>query len=330
MAYIGNSISRADGRAKVTGAAKYAAEFNTPSLAYASVVSSTIAKGRILRIDASAALGLNGVVDVLTHQHRPLMPANDQAYHDDVAPEGGSPFRPLYDANIKSNGQPVALVLADSSEIARAAASLVRVEYAPEAHITDLERERGNAFALSNDTFALTPSKPRGDATKALAAAAVRHEGEYFIPVEHHNPMELYGTTVIWHGDGKLTVHDKTQGVQNVQRYLCGVFGMKPEDVRVMGPYMGGGFGSGLRPQYNVALAVLVARALQRSVRVVLSRPQMYSLSYRPGSIERVALGAKADGTLDAITHEAIAMTSRFEEFARKDTIWVGALYQCA
>jgi xanthine dehydrogenase YagR molybdenum-binding subunit len=330
MAYIGNSISRADGRAKVTGAAKYAAEFNGPGLAYASVVSSTIAKGRILRIDTSAALGLKGVIDVLTHQHRPPMADTDQAYHDDVAPEGGSPLRPLYDGNIAFNGQPVALVLADSSEVARSAAALVRVEYAPEAHATDLERERANAFSLSNDAFALTPAKPRGDAAKAFAAAAVRHEAEYFLPVEHHNPMELYGTTVIWHGDGKLTVYDKTQGVQNVQRYLCGVFGMKPDDVRVMGPYMGGGFGSGLRPQYNVALTVLAARALQRSVRLVLSRPQMYSLSYRPGSIERVALGAKSDGTLDAITHEAIAMTSRFEDFARKDTIWAGALYKCA
>jgi len=330
MAYIGNSVSRADGRAKVTGAAKYSAEFNDPNLAYASVLSSTIAKGRILRIDASAALRVKGVIDVLTHQHRPPMPDNDQAYHDDVAPEGGSPFRPLYDGNIVFNGQPIAVVIADSSEVARGAASLVRVEFAPEAHATDLEREQDKAFPLSNDTFALMPSKPRGDATKAFALAAVRHDAEYFIPVEHHNPMELYGTTVIWHGDGKLTVYDKTQGVQNVQRYLCSVFGMKPDDVRVMGPYMGGGFGSGLRPQYNVALAVLAARALQRSVRLVLTRPQMYSLSYRPGTFARVALGAKADGTLDAISHEAVAMTSQFEAFARKDTIWAGALYKCA
>jgi xanthine dehydrogenase YagR molybdenum-binding subunit len=328
MAYIGNPISRADGRAKVTGAAKYAAEFNEPNLAYASVVSSTITKGRILRVDTSAALRLNGVIDVLTHQHRPPMADTDQGYHDDVAPEGGSPFRPLYDGNIVFNGQPVAVVIAESSEIAREGASLVRIEYAPQAPATELERERANAVSLSNDTFALTPSRPRGDAAKAFAAAPVRHEADYLIPIEHHNPMELYGTTVVWHGDGKLTVYDKTQGVQNVQHYLCGVFGMKPEDVRVMGPYMGGGFGSGLRPQYNVALAVLAARALQRPIRLVLSRPQMYSLSYRPRSIERVALGAKADGTLDAITHDAFAMTSRFEDFARKDTIWGGALYK--
>src|SRR5215475_3863566 len=167
MTYIGNPVSRADGRAKVTGSAKYAAEFNTPGLAYASVVSSTIAKGRIRRIDTSAALRLKGVIDVLTHQHRPTMPDTDQAYHDDVAPEGGSPFRPLYDGHIVFNGQPVAVVLAESSEVAREGASLVRVEYAPEAHATDLERQREQAISLSNDTFALMPSRPRGDAAKA-------------------------------------------------------------------------------------------------------------------------------------------------------------------
>ena len=100
----------------------------------------------------------------------------------------------------------------------------------------------------------------------------MRHEAEYFIPIEHHNPMELFASTVIWDGDGKLTVYDKTQGVQNVQRYLCGVFEMKPDDVRVMSPFVGGAFGSGLRPQYQVVLAVLAARALQRSVRLVLTR----------------------------------------------------------
>src|SRR5207302_10433976 len=105
---------------------------------------------------------------------------------------------------------------------------------------------------------------------------------------------------------GKLTVYDKTQGVQSVQRYLCGVFGMKPDDVRVLSPFMGGGFGSGLRPQYQVVLAVLAARALQRSVRVVLTREQMYELGYRPAMIQRIGLGAKAAGTLDAITPEAI------------------------
>jgi xanthine dehydrogenase YagR molybdenum-binding subunit len=156
----------------------------------------------------------------------------------------------------------------------------------------------------------------------------VRHEGEYFIPTEHHNPMELFASTVIWEGGGKLTVHDKTQGVQNVQQYLCKVFNKKPDDVRVLDPFMGGGFGAGLRPQYECVLAVLGALALQRSVRLVLTRAQIYGLGHRPATIERLALGAKKDGTLNAITHEAIAETSQFEDFSRNDTGWAGLLYK--
>jgi xanthine dehydrogenase YagR molybdenum-binding subunit len=326
--YIGTATSRVDGHAKVTGAAKYAAEFDAPDLVHASVVSSTITHGRIVHIDTSAALRVPGVIEVLTHEHRPHMADNDAGYHDDVAPDG-TPFRPLYDDKVRFNGQPIAVVIAEESETARFAASLVRVEYAQEAHATDLERERDNTVALADDTFSLTPSKPRGNAEKALAAAAVRHDAEYRIAIEHHNPMEPYASTVIWQGGGKLTVHDKTQGVQNVQRYLCGVFEMPSDDIRVVSPFVGGAFGSGLRPQYNAVLAVLAALAVQRSVRLVLTRAQMYSLGYRPESIERVTLGADADGTLSAITHEAIAMTSRFEEFARKDTIWSGMLYTC-
>jgi xanthine dehydrogenase YagR molybdenum-binding subunit len=140
--------------------------------------------------------------------------------------------------------------------------------------------------------------------------------------------MELYASTVIVEGDGKLTVYDKTQGVQNVHKYVCSVFGLQPEDVRVLSPFMGGGFGSGLRPQYQVVLAVLAARALQRPVRVVLTRPQMYGLGYRPAMIQRIALGAKADGTLEAITHDAITVTSQYEDFHRQETGWSGLLYK--
>jgi xanthine dehydrogenase YagR molybdenum-binding subunit len=322
--YIGTPTSRIDGHAKVTGAAKYAGEFNAPGLAYASVVTSTIAKGRIVSIDMSEALSVAGVVAVVTHKNRPPMAGTDRAYRDETAPEGGSPFRPLYDDKIKFSGQPIALVLAEDSETAKFAASLVRVEYEQEAHVTDLQQRLDEAKAID------TPPKPRGNADKALGTAAVRHEGEYFIPVEHHNPMELFASTVIWGADGKLTVYDKTQGVQNVQRYLCGVFKMKPDDVRVMSAFVGGAFGSGLRPQHEAALAVMAARALRRSVRLVLTRQQMYTLGYRPGSIERVGLGARTDGALDAITHDVIAITSQYEDFARNDTGWSGALYKCA
>ena len=330
-AYIGASTSRIDGVAKVTGAAKYAGEFNVPGLAYASMVGSTIAKGRIKHLDTSEALRVAGVLDVLTHENRPPLPDNDQAYKDDVAPEG-SPYRPLYDGKIMFDGQPVALVVAETSEIARFAASLVRVDYDKQAHVTDVYRQRDAAVppkAPTNPMEAMfAPPKARGTPDQALAAAAVRHEAEYYVPIEHHNPMELYASTVIYEGGGKLTVYDKTQGVQNVQRYLCGVFGMKPEDVRVMSPYMGGGFGSGLRPQFQVVLAVLAARALQRSVRLVLTRPQMYVLGYRPAMIHSIALGANTGGTLDVITHDAVTVTSQYEDFHRQETGWSGLLYK--
>jgi xanthine dehydrogenase YagR molybdenum-binding subunit len=322
--YIGTPASRIDGHAKVTGAAKYAGEFTAPDLAHGSVVTSTIARGRIARIDISEALSVAGVIAVLTHKNRPPMAGTDRAYRDETAPEVGSPFRPLYDDKIRFSRQPVALVLAEDWETARFAASLVRVEYEEDPHVTDLHQQLHEAKAID------TPPKPRGKADKALAAADVRHEAEYYIPVEHHNPMELFASTVIWDGHGKLTVYDKTQGVQNVQRYVRGVFKMKADDVRVVSPYVGGAFGSGLRPQYQVALAVLAARALHRSVRVVLTRQQMYTLGFRPGSIEHVGLGATADGALDAITHDVSAMTSQYEEFARNDTGWSGALYKCA
>src|SRR5262249_6099548 len=138
--YLGTAASRVDGRAKVTGAAKYAGEFNIAGLAHASVVTSTIAKGRIAHIDAGEALSVKGVIDVLTHKKRPSMASADSAYKDDVAPEG-SPFRPLYDDRIRFSGQPVALVVAEEPEIARFAASLVHVEYEQEAHVTDVHRQ---------------------------------------------------------------------------------------------------------------------------------------------------------------------------------------------
>jgi xanthine dehydrogenase YagR molybdenum-binding subunit len=210
MTYIGTPTSRYDGRAKVTGAAKYAGEYNTQGLAHAAVVTSSIAKGRIKRIDPSEALRVKGVLAVLTHENRPRMAKSDEAYKDDVAPDG-SPFRPLYDDEIRFNNQPIALVVAEEGEIARFAASLVRVEYNQEAHVTDLHRQRDDAVPLEPGATPLSPPKPRGKAERGFAAAAVRHQGEYYVPIEHHNPMELFASTVIYERDGKLTIYDKTQ-----------------------------------------------------------------------------------------------------------------------
>jgi xanthine dehydrogenase YagR molybdenum-binding subunit len=329
--YIGAATSRVDGPAKVTGAAKYAAEFNVPGLLFGWVVTATIPRGRIKKIDAGAASALPGVSAVLTHENRPPMADTDEGYKDDIAP-AGSPYRPLYDGRVLFNGQPVALVVAETSEIARYAASLVKVEYETEAFATDVWRERDHAVAPpppGNPMEAMfAPPKTRGNPDAALAASPVNQEGEYYVPMEHHNPMELYASTVAVEPDGKLTVYDKTQGVQNVQRYVCSVFRMKPEDVRVMGPFMGGGFGSGLRPQFQVVLATLAALSLKRSVRVVLTRAQMYAVGYRPAMIQGIALGAAPEGTLEAITHDAVTVTSRYENFHRQETGWSGLLYK--
>ncbi|MBN8972840.1 MAG: xanthine dehydrogenase family protein molybdopterin-binding subunit, partial [Rhizobiales bacterium] len=161
----------------------------------------------------------------------------------------------------------------------------------------------------------------------ASAASEVRHQADYVLPIEHHNPMVLFGTTVIW-SDGKLTVYDKTQGVQNVHGYLCRVFECAPDDIRVVSPYVGGAFGSALRPACQAVLAVLAARAVHRSVRVVLTRQQMYAVGYRPAMLQRIQLGAKTDGTLNAITHDAVTSTSRYEDFHRNETTWSGLLYR--
>jgi xanthine dehydrogenase YagR molybdenum-binding subunit len=331
--YIGSGTSRIDGVAKVTGAAKYAAEFNAPGLLHGSIVASTITKGRITGIDASAAKRVRGVLDVLTHANRPQMADDDKAYKDDVAPLG-SPFRPLYGDRIMFNGQPIALVVAETSEVARYAASFVRVEYEKERHVTDVYSQRNDAVPLKPPTSEFealfAPPKTRGAPVQALAAAAVRHEAEYYTPIEHHNPMELHAATVIYEEDGKLTVYDKTQGVQNVQRYLCSVFGIEPQNLRVISSFVGGAFGVGLRPQFEAVLAVLAARALRRSVRVVLTRPQMYALGYRPAMIQRIALGAGANAALDAITHDAVTVTSQYEDYNRQETGWSGLLYACA
>jgi xanthine dehydrogenase YagR molybdenum-binding subunit len=324
--HLGRPTSRVDGRAKVTGAAKYAAEHNMAGLAHGFVVSATIAKGRVRRIVVADALAVEGVLDVFTHDHRPQLASADEKYGDDVAPPG-APLRPLYDDRIQFSGQPVALVVAEEPEIARYAASLVRVEYDQEAHVTDFEGQLGHAAVRRDGESAHLHS--RGDAAKAFAHAPVRVEAVYRMPVEHHNAMEMFGATAVWEGDGRISVYDKTQGPQNCRNYVANVFGMRHDQVRVLSPYVGGGFGSGLRPQYELPLAVLAARALNRSVQVTLTRQQMFTLGYRAGNIQSLALGANCDGRLTSLRHEFIGMTSQFEDFQRNYVGWSSQLYKC-
>jgi xanthine dehydrogenase YagR molybdenum-binding subunit len=324
--YIGQPISRVDGRAKVTGQAKYAGEYNVPNLAYGVVVSSTIAKGKITKIDASEALGLEGVLQVFTHENVPHLKATDEDFHDEVAPPG-SPFRPLQDDSIRFNGQPVALVVAQTFELARYAATLVRIQYSADPHETDLRQKHNQAIKPKPREY-LEPPVSRGDFHRAFAKSKVQMEAEYTAPAEHHNPMEPYATTVVWDG-GKLNIYDKTQGALNNHGYVCRIFGLSKDGVRVFSPYVGGAFGSGLRPQYQLVLAVMAALELKRSVRVTLTRQQMFTLGRRPHTIQHVALGARANGGLQAIKHEAVAEASRFEDYSEDVVNWSGQLYHC-
>jgi xanthine dehydrogenase YagR molybdenum-binding subunit len=325
--YVGEAISRVDGRAKVTGQARYAGEPHVADLVYGFVVTSTVAKGTIRKIDVAEALAVPGVLRVLSHENSPL-PASRRTYVDEAGSPGET-FIPFRDNAVKFNQQPIALVLADTFELARYAASLVRVEYDQEAHLTDLEAARGNAYDPPWRELLPPIPKPRGDAEKALAASATRVDTVYRAPAEHHNPMEPYASTAVWDDNGTLTVYDKTQGVKNVHGFLCSLFDYDDHALRVLSPYVGGAFGSGLRPQYQVFLAVLAARTLKRSVKVTLTRQQMFGLCYRPVAWQRVALGASRDGTLNALVHEAIQNTSRYEHYCESTVHWSAMLYQC-
>ncbi|WP_338766611.1 xanthine dehydrogenase family protein molybdopterin-binding subunit [Massilia sp. METH4] len=325
----GTPVSRVDGRAKVTGQAKYAAEHAAPDLAYGVVVSSPAAKGTIRSIDTRAALAVPGVVEVLTHLNRPKVRAFDIAYKDMTAP-AGSPFRPLYDEHVMYSGQPLALVVAETFEAARYAASLVRFDIAPEPHDTKLSANLERAYKPKplKAGFEPPPSE-KGDTDSAFAAAPVKIDAEFYSGVEHHNPMELFASTVIRDPDGHLTIHDKTQSSQNSRWYVSHVFGLAKNKVTVRNTYVGGAFGSGLRPQYQLTLAVMAALHLKRSVRVVLTRQQMFTFGHRPETVQRVKLAAERDGTLRAIWHQAIAETSPIEDYVEVVVNWSGYLYTC-
>ncbi len=328
--YIGKPTSRVDGPAKVTGAAKYAAEFNVSDRYFGYVVSSPIAKGKITKINSAPVLALPGVVQVFSHENVPSLGWFDRNYKDDVAP-GGSPFRPLHEPEIRFSQQPVALVVAETFELARYAASVLEIEYAVEQHATDLETKRDDGFEPGRGKAGYAPPpKPRGNPQEAYEKAPHRHEAEYTHLAQHNNPMENFATTVEWLGDGKrMKIYDKTQGAVNVQKYITKIFGLSKDEARVISKYTGGGFGAGLRPQYQVFLAVMAALELKHSVRVSLTRQQMFSFGHRPHTLQYLKLAADDNGALQAVQHAALAETSQFEDFTEVVVNWSGLLYQC-
>lgn len=317
---IGKPVERVDGRVKVTGAARYAAEFKTANLAHAVLVMGTIANGSIRSIDVKAARSAPGVIEVITHENAPRLRfvERPKANDDYVAPVFGRSFPVLQDKTIYFNGQPIAVVIAETLEQAEHAATLVRVAYDERKPVTSVEAEISRAFPPQEGLMKESPNGRPADymrgAADALSKAEVRIDETYTIPIEHHNPMELLSTIAEW-SNGKLTLHDKTQWVPNTQMHVAMVFGIPEQDVRVISPFVGGAFGSSLRPWSHPVVAAMAAQAVRRPVKLVLTRQQMFtSHGHRPYTIQRVALGATREGKLTAIVHEGYAQTSLYEE----------------
>ncbi|HEX7318348.1 MAG TPA: xanthine dehydrogenase family protein molybdopterin-binding subunit [Pyrinomonadaceae bacterium] len=325
--YIGKEMSRVDGVAKVTGRAKYAAEFRAPNLAYGFIVTGAVAKGTIKSIDTQEAERAPGVVRVFTHLNTPKLgpKANTELAPPQNARQQDKSFRALQSDKIYFNAQPVALVVAETYEQARYASRLVKVTYNAEKHSTDTEAVRGNAKAPTQGR----PPQARGNPDEAMKSAAVKVEAEYRIAIEHHNPMEPHAAVAAWEGD-KLTIFDKTQEVYGVRRHLASTFGVPEANVSVVSPYVGGAFGSSLRPNYYPALTAMAARELRRPVKVVYTRTQMFTgHGHRPYTIQKIALGAEASGKLTAMIHTAVHNTSSFEEFNDNTTGFTRQVYAC-
>lgn len=313
--YIGKEVSRVDGVAKVTGKAKYAAEFKVPNIAYGFIVTSTIAKGVINSIDTAEAARLPGVIRIFTHENFPKLTAaaNDRQ------------FRALQANRILFNMQPIALVVAESFEQARYAARSLKASYTEEKPSTDMIAGLAKAVPVG----AQRAAQPRGNPAEAFRSAPVKVESEYTIPIEYHNPMEPHGAIAFWENE-KLTIFDKTQGVYMVQGHLAGAFGIPAENVNVVSPFVGGAFGSALRPNYYPALAAAAAREIKRPVKVVYTRTQMYSgLGYRPYTWQKVSLGAQKDGKLAAIIHESANNSSSFDDYIDNTTGHPRIIYGC-
>ncbi|MFI0462965.1 xanthine dehydrogenase family protein molybdopterin-binding subunit [Saccharopolyspora sp. 5N102] len=328
--YIGQALSRVDGRAKVTGEATYAAEFDPgPRTAHGVIVGSAIAKGRITEIDTAAAGSAPGVIAVLTHLNAPELPY--QQHKSLVDAQDGERIHVLQDDRVVHLGQAIALVVADTFENATHAAALVHASYAEEPAATSFEDAAARALppGPGNAKSGQPGDTRRGDPDGALQTAAVTIDAEYVVAREDHNPIELHATTAAW-DTGTLTVWDKTQWVSNTRAELAATFGIPPENVRVISPFVGGAFGSALRVWPHTTLAAMAALHTDRPVKVVLTRRQTFPLTgYRPHTEQRVVLGADRGGHLVAIRHEGTAETSTYEQYAENLLGPTRFLYGC-
>lgn len=328
---IGKPVDRVDGRLKVTGQAKYSAEFGVKGLTYGVAVQSTISKGNIIRIDTSKAEMAPGVITVMTYKNAPRLK------QPGAAPGGNKPgavmlgeknLLPMQDENIHYNGQYVAVVVAGTFEQAVYAAGLVKVSYQEEKPLFEIEHASDKIYQPKQN-MGQDIQFHRGDLSAGMGAAAVTIDETYITPVEHHNPMEPHATIAEWKGD-HLEIHDATQNVLGARGGFAQLLGMPEEKVHVISLFLGGGFGCKGAFWPHSILAAMAAKLAKRPVKVVLDRQQMFSSNgHRSRTIQRVALGADNEGHLTAIRHDTTSETSQVHEFIEPSGLATTLLYAC-
>ena len=315
---VGTTLDRVDGRLKVTGAATYPIDVTIPGLAHAVLVGRTVTSGRIRHIAVDAAERVPGVLAVITHVNAPKLA------HGPITPLGPSPLPPFQSDVVLHYGQHVAMVVADTREQAQAAAALIETSYERDTPVLAYDDPRA-----SRVSHAWTPDHVRGDVRRALAAADVQVKATYATAENTNNPIGLFATVAVWNDDA-LTVHDTTQGPHGVRDSLATAFGIDPASVRVLVPFVGGGFGAGLRAWPHVTLAALAARATKRPVKLALTRAQMFtSVGHRPAAIQQLSLGASRDGQLTAIEHVSTSSIGMSDELINLVTHGTQSAYAC-
>jgi xanthine dehydrogenase YagR molybdenum-binding subunit len=322
MSVIGESITRVDGRVKVMGAAKYAAEFQIPQLAYAVMVTSTIANGRIQRMDTAAAQRSPGVLTVMTPANAPKLPQGGKAA---VHPPAGRVLSLLQDDLVHYNNQPIAVVVAETLNQALYAASLVRVRYQDQP--AQLDFEAGFPTAHPGGHGHDPAEVSAGQLAEGMAAGEVKVDEVYLTPMQNHNPMEPHATIAQWQGE-QLILHDSTQYISGVKQTVARAMGLPDDNVRVLCPFTGGGFGSKGSTWSHVVLAAMAAKVVNRPVKLVLERPQMFGpVGGRPRTHQHIVLAAKRDGTLTAMQHDVYTHTSVIEDFTEPSSNVTRMLY---
>lgn len=313
--FIGQPMDRLDGRAKVTGAAQFSAEYAVEGLTYAALAYSTISKGVIENIDTTAAERAPGVIKVITHRNALSMKVPKALSASGNPSAGVTEVKILNTDQISWNGQPIAVVVANTEEQAEYAATLIKVNYAAKPGMNSFEGAIPSA-KMPKNVLGDDPEVSKGDPDAVFRAATHRVDLKFTTPPHNHNAIEPHATVAIWEGNDKVTLYDTSQFTAGAANSIAEIFGLKEQNVRVISPFVGGGFGGkgGIWP-YN-QLAVLAARMTGKPVRVALTREGVFRIvGGRTPSQQRVAIAAESSGKISAFIHEGVTAQSTDNNF---------------